>query len=66
MVYMSSKLIFGQVNSISPKVFVLKDLSLNNDFAFVNKMFNKTGYNILEGINAVKKSNNTEGKGNSY
>ena len=66
MIRINSRLLFGQINSISPKLFNMRDLSIYNDFAFVNRMFYKTGLDIEEGINAIKKSNNTEGKGNSY
>ena len=62
----NTQLLFGQINTISHKRFSLKSLSVSNDFAFVNKMFYKTGNNVWEGINAIKKSNNTERKGSSY
>ena len=66
MISINTQLLFGQINTISPKRFSLKSLSVSNDFAFVNKMFYKTGNNVWEGINAIKKSNNTERKGSSY
>ena len=66
MIRMNARIIFGQVNSISPKILNLKDLSVYNDFAFVNRMFYKTGLNISEGINVIKKSNYTERTGSNY
>lgn len=65
MITLNAQLLFSRVNSMSPKVFPIKNVSVYNDFAFVNRMFSKTGNDIWEGINVVKKSNNTKRKSRS-
>lgn len=54
--FIKTRLIFGQLNSISPKIQPVKISSVADDFAFVGRMFSRTGNNIKEGINATKKS----------
>ena len=66
MIRINARYLFGQINSISPKIYNIKDLSVYNDFAFVNRMFNRTGLNIRDGINIIQKSDYTERKSSSY
>ena len=66
MVFLNSRMIFGQINCMTPKIRPVKAGSICNDFEFVNKMFYRTGLDIREGISAFKKSNDKERKSRSY
>ena len=54
MIPLQSKLIFGQLNSISPQLYYVKNGSVADDFAFISRMFSKVGNDIQTGINYVK------------
>ena len=54
---LSTRLFFGQVNSIYPRTQKIKTISVDNDFACVSRMFYMTGNDLREGIEYAKKSN---------
>ena len=54
---LTTRLLFGQVNSLYPRSLRLRTCSIENDFAFVSRMFFMTGNDIKVGIDNAKKSN---------
>ena len=49
------RLLFSQINTISPTIHSIKQNSVANDFAFVSRMFSRAGNDVKVGIeNAIK------------
>lgn len=51
---MNVKILFSQVNRMTPKPLEMKELSTENDFSFIEKMFWKTNNDIQRGIDEIK------------
>ena len=62
----SSKLLLGQVNCMYPRILKLRTCSLENDFAFVSKMFLLTGNDLRKGVEVAEKSNDKSRARGSY
>lgn len=56
------KNLFGQINSISPRIQKIESSSIAKDFEFVARMFSKTGNDIKIGISYATKPNDKKRK----
>ena len=56
------KNLFGQINSISPRIQKTESSSVAKDFEFVARMFSKAGNDIKTGISYATKPNDKKRK----
>lgn len=56
------KNLFGQINSISPRIQKIESSSIVKDFEFVARMFSKAGNDIKIGISYATKPNDKKRK----